>query len=95
MATATSKNDTFIPDLEAAGERVREANERFIDASRKITNAYLDGVERYVAGVAQFERKLGAQSTIEPVAGLLNAHAKLTEDVSKASISAARELLTV
>lgn len=95
MATGSIKNGKSAPDLEAASERVREANERFAEAGRKVTNAYLDGLERYFTSMAQFERKLGQQSQVEPVAGLLNAHAKLTEDVTKVSVSAARELLTV
>jgi hypothetical protein len=98
MATASTKNGKSVPDLpdlEAASERVREANERFAEAGRKVGNAYLDGLERYVTSVTQLERKLGEQSQVEPVAGLLTAHAKLTEDVTKASVSAARELLTV
>ncbi len=94
MAEST-KNGTFVPDLEEATERVRDANKRFAEAGRKVTTAYLDGVERYAANIAQFERKLGEQSQAEPVAGFLTAHAKLTEDVTKASVSAARELLTV
>jgi hypothetical protein len=85
MATTTTKN-TFVPDLEAASER-------FAEAGRKLTYAYLDGVEKYVSGVAQFERKLGEQAQAEPVASFLTAHAKLTEDVTKASVSAARELI--
>ena len=40
-------------------------------SSRKVTNAYLDGVEKYVHGVAQFQRKLGEQSKLEPFAGVL------------------------
>jgi hypothetical protein len=94
MAEST-KNGTFVPDLEAASDRVREANKRFAEAGRKVTNAYLDGLERYATSMAQFERKLGEQSHAEPVAGILSAHAKLTEDMTKASVSAARDLLTV
>ncbi len=95
MAETTKNGRTFVPDLEAANERVREANERFAEAGRKVSTAYLDGIERYATSIAQFERKLGEQAQAEPVASFLTAHAKLTEDVTKASVSAARELLTV
>ncbi|MFZ1996900.1 MAG: hypothetical protein WAU75_22485 [Solirubrobacteraceae bacterium] len=94
-ATSTKQQKNLYPDLEAAGERVREANERFIEAGRKVTSAYLDGVERYVNGLTQFERKVGAQSQVEGVTGLFNAHAKMTEDVTSATISAARELVAL
>lgn len=92
--TANAKNQTpFTPDFEAATARLQEAGERVYDASRKVTGAYLDGVERYVSGLTQFERKLGEQAQLEPVAALLHAHAKLTDDVTKASLTAARELI--
>ena len=93
MAATTTKNGTFAPDLEAATERAREANDRLTDAGRKVTTAYLDGVEKYVADFAQFERKLGEQSHVEAVATFLDTHAKLTEDIVTASVSAARELI--
>ena len=94
MAATSTKQQTY-PDLDAATERVREANERFIEAGRKVTGAYLDGLERYVGGLTQFERKLGAQSQVEAVTGLFNAHAKLTDDVTTATVSAARELISL
>lgn len=93
MATQSTKQSTLYPDLEAANERVREANDRFVQAGRKISSAYLDGVEKYVHGLAQFERKLGEQSHMEPVATILSAHAKMTEELTSASVSAARELI--
>jgi hypothetical protein len=93
MAATANKSRTFVPDLEAATERARETNDRMTDAGRKVTSAYLDGVEKYIAEVARFERKLGEQSKVEAVASLLDAHAQLTEDVVTASVSAARELI--
>ncbi|HEX8977292.1 MAG TPA: hypothetical protein VF781_12320 [Solirubrobacteraceae bacterium] len=95
MATATSKTNTFIPDFEAATERAREANERFAQAGRTITGAYLDGLEKYVDGVAQFERRLGEQAKIEAVSELLNAHAQMSQDLAKAGVRVARELIAV
>src|SRR5579875_1913031 len=92
MATSTSKT-TFIPDLEAANERAVAANERFVEAGRKVTSAYLDGVEKYVAGLAQFERRIGEQTHVEPLSGLFTAHAQMTEDLTKAGVKAARELI--
>ncbi len=93
-ASRASKANTAVPDLEAATERVRETNERFTEVGRKVTSAYLDGVEKYVAGLVQVERKIARQSRVEAVAGLFETHAKLTEDVTKASVSAAREMIT-
>jgi hypothetical protein len=96
MATSTSRTNTktTTPDFEAATEQIREAGDRFVAASRKVTVAYLDGVERYVAGITKAERKIGEQSQIDAFGQLLNAHASLTEDVAKASISATRDLIS-
>lgn len=93
MATATPKNNTFVPDFEAATERVREANERFAQAGRTITGVYLDGLEKYVDGLAQFERKLGEQAKVEGVSDLLKAHAQMSQDLTKAGVRVARELI--
>ena len=96
MATTsnqTNQRRTFVPDLEAANERLWDANDRLLEAGRKVTGAYLDGIESYVASVTQFERQLGAQAPGEGFGSFLNAHAGLTEDVTKASVAAARELI--
>ena len=95
MATSTNEQNTLYPDLEAATDRVRQANDRFIEAGRKVTSAYIDGLERYVGGLTEFERKLGAQAQHDAVTSLFNAHAKMTDDVTNATVSVARELLAV
>ena len=93
MATANTKNSVFT-DLEAATERARETNDRLAEVSRKVTSAYLDGVEKYAESFADFERKLGKQTHVDAVASMFETHAQLTEEVVKASVSAARELIT-
>lgn len=94
MATATAKSKTFIPDFEAATERVWEANERFAKASRTLSTTYLDGVEKYVDGLAQLERKLGEQSKVEAITDLFNAHAQMSQDLTKAGVRVAREFIS-
>jgi hypothetical protein len=95
MAATSNRTRNVTPDLDAATDRVREANDRIADAGRKVTVAYLDGVERYWAGVAKAERKFADQAQPEAVGQLLSAHANLTEDVVKASLAASRELIGV
>jgi hypothetical protein len=93
MATTQTKQDAIYPDFETAAEQAREASDKLVEAGRKVTNAYLDGLEKYVHGVAQFQRKLGEQSKLEPFSGVLSAQAKLAEDLTSASVTAARELI--
>ena len=94
MPTPETPINPAVPDFKAAADRAREANDRLAEAGRKVTTAYLESVEKYVAGLAKFERKVAEQSQVEVVASLLDTHAKLTEDVVNASVSAARELIT-
>ena len=94
MAATSTNTNTVIPDFEAATERAREANDRLLDVGRKASSAYLDGVEKYVTDVTQFERKIAKQSHVDAVASMLGAHADLTEEITKVSVSAARELIT-
>jgi hypothetical protein len=54
-ASASNKNRTFVPDLEAATQRGREASERLLEADRKVSTADVDGLEKYVAGIARCE----------------------------------------
>ena len=90
----STNRQSIIPDLAAVNERIRETNDRWADATRKLTIAYLDGVDNYVAGVAKAERKLGAQSPVTALGDLVNIHADLTEDVFKAGVAATRELVS-
>jgi hypothetical protein len=94
MAATSTKTNTTLPDFEAATERAREANDRLLEAGRKVSGAYLDGVEKYVADVTKLERKLATQSQVDAVASLLGAHADLTDEITKVSIAAAREMIT-
>lgn len=94
MDETTTTTSWLNPDFGAASARLHEAGDRILDASRKMTGAYLDGVERSVAGMTDFERKLGDQVQIEPVGTALSAHAKLTDEITSASLSAARELIS-
>jgi hypothetical protein len=96
MATSNTRttSSTAGPDLDAVASQIREANERILTAGRTATVAYLDGVERYVAGVTKAERKFGEQSQLGVFGQLLNAHAGLTEDVVKATVTATRELIS-
>jgi hypothetical protein len=64
------------------------------EAAKKITTIYLDGVERTITGVTDFQRKLAQNVKPEPAATLLEAQADLTDDLTAVTLTAARELLT-
>ena len=78
-------------DLQAFAKASREANARLLEAGRKTSDAYLDGVETYVAEFTRAERKLGEQTKVESVAAVLGAHADLTDELVRIGVTAARE----
>ena len=92
-AKTTEQTFPFYTDFETVVEQTRETSDKLVASSRKLTAAYLDGVEKYVGGVTQFQRKLGEQIKVEPFSGVLNAQAKLAEDLTSAGVAAARELI--
>jgi len=92
MSTAAKSRPTQ-PDLDQLTAKAQETNERLADAGRKVSVVYLDGLEKTVAGLAAFERKVAEQSQVEAISTLLDAHADLTQDLTTISVSAARELL--
>ncbi len=93
MATKSTNTFGLYPDFETVAEQAREAGDKLVESSRKLTGAYLDGVEKYVGGMAQFQRKLAEQIKLEPFTGMLHAQAKLAEDMTTAGVAAARELI--
>lgn len=95
MATKTADHTFGVaPDLDTVVEQTREAGDKLVASSRRLTIAYIDGVEKYVGSVTQFQRKVGEQIKLEPLTGLLNAQAKLVEDLTSAGVATARELIS-
>jgi hypothetical protein len=91
MATQTkSGNGT---SFEEAAERVRDLNERIIEASRKAGKAYLDAYETSLKGVADYQQKVADATPVEWFSTLMNAQADFTREVAKAVTSSTRELL--
>jgi hypothetical protein len=65
MATSSTETTIAVPAFGAAIRRGCEANDRLAEVGRRVTASYLDDVEQYGAGVAQFERAVGEQSYLE------------------------------
>ncbi|MBB2893654.1 hypothetical protein [Flexivirga oryzae] len=97
---ATSKSNpaadaaaAFTPDLEAASARVRELNEKMIEAAKKSGNLSLDAYEKTLKGLVDFEEKAAGASQIDFVNALATAYASFVTEVSNAFTTAARDAL--
>jgi hypothetical protein len=88
MPTTTTKDTT-----EATTERIRDLNERILDAGKKAGGAYLDAYEKALESIADYQEKVAKQSDVEWVSTIVDAQARFTRDLTKLYVSTGRELL--
>jgi hypothetical protein len=71
-----------------------ELSEQLLEGARKAGTQYLEAYEKAVGRAVALERKLAASSGHEWLAQLLETHAELSQDLTKAYTSAARTLFS-
>jgi hypothetical protein len=79
--------------FEDTAERLRELNERIIDASKKSGRAYLEAYEANLKAIAEYQAKLASASEVDWVSTLLNAQADFTREIARAAAAQSREFL--
>jgi septum formation inhibitor-activating ATPase MinD len=89
---ADAKQNTNKTTEETA-ERVRELNERIIDASNRGGQVYLDAYERTLKSIADFEERVAGASQVEWITTIANAQANLTRELAEAYTQAGRDVL--
>jgi hypothetical protein len=78
MATATTKNQT-----EATTERIRDLNERILDAGKQAGGAYLDAYERTLESIADYQENVAKQTDVEWISTVVDAQARFTRELTK------------
>jgi hypothetical protein len=78
MATATTKNQT-----DATTERIRDLNERILEAGKKAGSAYLDAYERTLQPIADYQESLAKQTDVEWISTVVDAQARFTRDLTQ------------
>ncbi len=93
MATeeGTTKEERTVVD--EATERIRQLNERAIDAGRKAGGAYLDAYERALKSIVDYQERLAGASQVDWIRNVIEAQAEFTREVGNMYASAAREFL--
>jgi hypothetical protein len=79
--------------FEETAERLRELNERIIEASKKSGRAYLEAYEANLKAIAQYQAKLASASEVDWVSTLLNAQADFTREIARAAAAQSHEFL--
>jgi hypothetical protein len=88
MATATANTTT-----EAKTERIRDLNERILEAGKKAGTAYLDAYEKTLESIADYQEQAAKQTDVEWLSTVVDAQARFTRELTKLYVSAGRELL--
>jgi hypothetical protein len=89
---ATAKAKAAEP-VEAAEQRIRELNERIIDAGKRAGRGTLDIYESTLKAVSDSLERGPGSSDIEWVSSIATAQANFLRDLTKAWTSAARKAL--
>ncbi len=95
MATQnkTTNDGGFSETADAAVERIRELNERIIEATRKAGTSYLDNYEKTLQSIADYQDKIAESSQVDWITTIVTAQANFTRELAKAYADAGRELL--
>jgi hypothetical protein len=89
MATATTtKNQT-----ETTTERIRDLNERILDARKQAGGAYLDAYEKTLESIADYQESVAKQTDVEWLTTVVDAQARFTRELTKLYVNTGRELL--
>ncbi|MEA2270397.1 MAG: hypothetical protein QOC64_3007 [Solirubrobacteraceae bacterium] len=90
MAKATTPNTEAV---EETVERIRELNERILDAGKKTGGAYLDAYEKALQSIADYQEQIAQQTDVEWISTIVDAQARFTRELTKVFVSTGRDLL--
>ncbi len=78
---------------EATTERIRDLNERILDAGRKAGGAYLDAYEKALESIADYQEQVAKPSDVDWVSTIVDGQAKFTRELTKVYVATGRDLL--
>jgi hypothetical protein len=81
-------------DLEAATQRVRELNEQVVEQAKRNGLAWLEGYERVLKNLLDFEEQAAKGTGAEWATMLATTHANFVRETSEAVFSAMRRQLS-
>jgi len=79
--------------VEETTERIRDLNERILDAGKTAGGAYLDAYEKALQSIADYQEQAAKQTDVEWISTIVDAQAKFTRELTKLYIATGRELV--
>src|ERR1700712_2883542 len=81
-------------NVEAAMARIRELNERAMQAARTAGEASLDAYEQAMQSFVSVEERLAGATQLDWVKAIVGAQSEFVQNISGVYVKAARDLLT-
>jgi hypothetical protein len=88
-AGAQKRTDTG----DQTADRIRELNERIIEAAREAGSNYLDAYERALGAIVGYQEELAKATPVEWIQRAIEGQATFTREVGDLYTSTAREML--
>ena len=85
-------NDTQTTTDETT-QRIRDLNERILEAGKKAGGAYLNAYEKALQSIVDYQEQVAKQTDVEWVSTIIEAQARFTRELTRLYVSAGRELL--
>ena len=87
---ATNQTQTSVDETT---QRIRDLNERILEAGKKAGGAYLDAYEKALKSIADYQEQVAKQTDVEWISTIIEAQARFTRELTKVYVSTGRELL--
>ena len=74
-------------------QRIRDLNERILEAGKKAGGAYLNAYEKALQSIVDYQEQVAKQTDVEWVSTIIEAQARFTRELTRLYVSTGRELL--
>ncbi len=90
----TETSSSNVPgDMDAAAQRVRDLSERVVDQAKKNGLTFLEGYERMLKNVLDFEEKAAQGTGQDWASSLATTHANFVRETSEVFLGAVKDQL--
>jgi hypothetical protein len=93
MAERPGNAQQFHEGVEATVARIRELNERAIEAARAAGTSSLDAYEKALQSFVSVEERMANATQLEWVKAIVGAQAEFVQNISGTYLNAARDML--
>jgi protein involved in polysaccharide export with SLBB domain len=85
--------DQTQPTMDETTQRIRDLNERILDAGKKAGGAYLNAYEKALQSIVDYQEQVAKQTDVEWISTIIEAQARFTRELTRLYVSTGRELL--